>query len=74
MVSAVTYGQLRKVSGTVWTSVVMHGVANTVAWAIIQNKLISINNKMLANITPESILMILVWGALGWWMLYKRKA
>lgn len=74
MVSAVAYGQLRKVSGTVWTSVLMHGVANTVAWAIIQNKLITINNKVLANITPESVLMILLWGTLGWWMLYKRKA
>lgn len=74
MLTAIVYGQLRKASGTVWTSVLMHGVANTVLWAIIQNNLMTFNNKLLANPAPESILMILLWGALGWWMLYRLKA
>ncbi len=74
MITAIVYGQLRKASGTVWTSVLMHGVANTVLWAIIQNDLMTFNNKLLANPAPDSILMILLWGALGWWMLYRRKA
>jgi len=74
VVSAVVYGQLRKASGTVWTSVLMHGTANAVAWAILQDDLITFNNKLLANIAPESILVILLWGALGWWMSYRHKA
>ena len=74
IISAIVYGQLQKASGTVWTAVLMHGIANAVAWAIIQNDLITFNNKLLANIAPESILMILLWGTLSWWMLYRRKA
>lgn len=74
MVSAIVYGQLRKTSGTVWTSVLMHGTANTVVWAIIQSDSLTFNNKMLAYIAPESFLIILLWGALSWWMLSRRKA
>lgn len=71
-ITAIVYGQLRKVSGTVWTSVLMHGSANTVAWTIIQNNSITFNSKLLAYIAPESILMILLWGILSWWMLFRR--
>jgi membrane protease YdiL (CAAX protease family) len=72
--TALVYGQLRKASGTVWTAVLMHGFANAVAWGILQNNLVTFNNKLLANISPESIFMILLWGALGWWLLNRRKA
>lgn len=74
LLSAVVYGQLRKASDTVWTSVLMHGTANTIAWAILTNNLVTINNKVLANISPESIFSILLWGLLAWWMLFRRKA
>lgn len=71
---SVVYGQLRKASETVWTSVLMHGVANAVAWAIIQGDSITFNNKLLAYCAPESVIMILLFSALAFWMLYKRKA
>lgn len=74
VIMSIIYGQLRKASETVWTSVLMHGIANAVAWAIIQGNLITFNNKLLAYITPESIIMILFFGILAFWMLYKRKA
>lgn len=74
VVAAVVYGQVRQASGTVWTAVLLHGIANAVAWAILQNNLVLINNKLLANIAPESILMIALWGALAGWMLFRRKA
>jgi membrane protease YdiL (CAAX protease family) len=74
LLSAVVYGQLRKASGTVWTAVLMHGTANTVAWAILQNNLVSIDNKLLANISPESVFSILLWAVLAWWMLFRRKS
>ena len=73
-ISAIVYGQLRKASKTVWTSVLMHGIANAVAWAIIQDNSISFNNKLLAYCTPESVIMILLFSILAFWMLYKRNA
>lgn len=72
--ASIVYGQLRKISGTVWPPVLMHGAANTVAWAFLQTNFVTIQNKLLANITPESLLVMLLWGALGWWMLYRQKA
>jgi membrane protease YdiL (CAAX protease family) len=72
-VMSVVYGQLRKASETVWTSVLMHGIANAVAWAIIQGDSISFNNKVLAYCGPESVIMIVLFCILAFWMLYKRK-
>ncbi len=74
ILTAIIYGQLRKASGTVWTCVVMHGIGNAFGWAILQNNLLTFNNKLLANPAPESILSIMIFGVLGWWMLYKQKA
>jgi uncharacterized protein len=73
ILAAIVYGQLRKASGTVWTSVVMHGIGNASGWAIIQNNLLTFNNKVLAYSSPESILSIVIIGALAGWMLFKRK-
>ncbi len=73
ILTAIVYGQLRKASGTVWTSVVMHGIGNAFGWAILQDNLLTFNNKFLANAAPESILSIVIMGVLSWWMLYKRK-
>ena len=74
VVAAIVYGQLRKKSGTVWTAVLLHGAGNTVAWAILQSNLVTIQDKVLANITPESVLVMILWSALGWWLLSSRKA
>jgi hypothetical protein len=75
ILAAIVYGQLQKASGTVWTCVMMHGIANTFGAAVSQNNLMTFNNKLLANGSgSESILSILLWGALAWWMLYRRKA
>ena len=72
MFTAVVYGQMRKASRTVWTSVLMHGVANTFLWAIIENDLVTFNNKVLAD-AADSILMIGVWAVLAWWIYAKRR-
>ena len=72
LLTAIVYGQLRKRSGTIWTSVVMHGIGNAFGWAIIQNNLLTIHNTLLANPVPESILSIVTIGILAWWMLYKK--
>lgn len=70
--TAIVYGQLRKASGTVWTSVLIHGVGNTVLWASVQSDLIAVNNKILAQPAPEGVLMIALWGALAWWALSRK--
>ena len=74
VVAAIVYGQLRKHSGTVWTAVLLHGAGNTVAWAILQSNLVTVENKVLANFTPESLFVMIIWGVLGWWLLSSRKA
>jgi hypothetical protein len=73
-VSAVVYGQMRKASGTVWTAVLMHGVANSLAFAIIDNDLITFSNKMWMYFAPESVLTIILWGVLGWWLLRSARS
>jgi membrane protease YdiL (CAAX protease family) len=69
VVAAVVYGQVRKASDTVWTAVLTHGVANGLAFGIIDNDLITFSNKVLAYIAPESVLTIVLWGLAGWWLL-----
>jgi len=71
MVSAIVYGQVLKASGSVWTSVLIHGVANAVIWAIISGELISFNNKLLAYPAPESIFMMLLMGGIGYYLYHK---
>jgi len=51
---------------TKWTSVLMHGVGNAVAWALIQNDLVTIEYKVLANIAPEGVFMMVLWAVMGW--------
>lgn len=70
--TALVYGQLRKASGSIWTSVLMHGVGNAVAWALVQNNMVVINNKVLANVAPESVFMFLLRGGIAW-MLFNRE-
>ena len=71
MISAIVYGQVLKASGTVWTSVLMHGAANATIWAIIQNDLIHFNNKLLAYPAPESVFMIILTGGIGYYLYSK---
>lgn len=71
MISAIVYGQILKGSGTVWTSVLIHGIANTVIWALIGNELVSFNNKIVAFPAPESVFMIILMGGIGYFLYYK---
>jgi membrane protease YdiL (CAAX protease family) len=69
IIAAIVYGQIRKYSQSVWPAVIMHGVANTIAFAIIDKQLIAFNNKLLVYLSPESVLVIVLWVFLGWWLL-----
>jgi membrane protease YdiL (CAAX protease family) len=73
LVAAVVYGEVRAASGTVWTAVLMHGAANVLAFAIIDNDLIAFGNKALAYIAPESVVVIVLWTLAGWWLLRRSR-
>jgi uncharacterized protein len=72
LLTAIVYGQLRKNSGTVWTAVLMHGIGNAFGWALLQSEVVTVNNKLLANPVPESVLSIVLIGALAWWLVRKQ--
>lgn len=69
LILAVIYGQIRKRSNTVWTVVLLHGISNTIGWAFYDSKMITINNKILANFTPESVFAIILLGLVAWFLL-----
>jgi membrane protease YdiL (CAAX protease family) len=73
MVASITYGQIRKATQSVWPAVLMHGVANTIAWSILDKQLISFNNKLMVNISPEGLITIVLWTALGVWLMKRQK-
>ncbi|UCD85096.1 MAG: CPBP family intramembrane metalloprotease [Deltaproteobacteria bacterium] len=74
MIAAIVYGQIRKYSQSVWPVVIMHGIGNTVAWAIVDKQLIVFKNKLFANISPESVFTIILWSFFSWWLLkYNKK-
>ena len=71
--AAIVYGQIRKYSQSVWPAVIMHGIANTIAFSIIDQQLIVFNNKLLVYLAPESVLVIVLWLLFSWWLLrYKN--
>ena len=69
MIAAIVYGQIRKYSQSVWPVVIMHGIANTIAFSIIDQRLIVFHNKLLVYLAPESALVIVLWLLFGWWLL-----
>ncbi|MBA7631539.1 hypothetical protein ES703_39071 [subsurface metagenome] len=68
-IAAIVYGQIRKYSQSVWPAVIMHGIANTIAFSIIDKQLIVFNNKLLAYLSHESVLVIVLWLLFSWWLL-----
>lgn len=74
VILSIVYGQLRKLSGTVWTSVLLHGAGNAFVWGLIQSDAIAFHYKLLAYVGPESVMSILLFGLLAFWMRYRGKA
>lgn len=69
VVAAVVYGQIRKYSRSVWPAVLMHGVANTVAWAVFTTDEVVFVNAAIAYLSPENVFTILLWAPLAAWLL-----
>lgn len=71
---AFIFGQLRKTTNSVWPAVLLHGMANTLGFAIIEGNLIAFNNELLGNIVPGSITITILYGLLAIWIMRRKQA
>ncbi len=69
---AIIFGQMRKSSGSVWPAVLMHGMGNTLGFAILEGNLIAYNNELLGNIVPGSITITIIYGLIAYLVLRRR--
>lgn len=68
---AFIYGQMRQASGSVWPCVLMHGLGNTLGYAILGVNFIAYNNELLGNIVPGSLIITLLYALIA--MLVTRR-
>lgn len=73
LVMAIVYGQLFKLSGSIWPVVIIHGLANSISYPLIFGEFTTFNNPALLSTRPENIAFIVIWGILGWMLLQKGK-
>lgn len=72
-IDAIVYGQMLKESNSVWTAVILHGIANTYAFTLLEGGLFTFNDEMFTYIAPSSIIMIIIWVLLSAWIIQRRK-
>lgn len=70
---AFIYGQLRKYSDSVWPVVLMHGMANTLGYAILEGNLLTYNNEVLGNIVPGSITITLIFALIAFLIMRRSQ-
>ncbi len=61
VVTSISYGVIRKATKSVWPAVLMHGTANTIAFAVLSTGMVEFNNPTLIDLSPASITMLLIW-------------
>jgi len=71
LVMAVVYGQLRKLSGSVWPVVLAHGLGNVFAYPLVfgDSGFAEFLNPAVLATRPESLLFIVIWVVIGWTMM-----
>lgn len=72
-IDAIVYGQMLLESKTVWTAVVLHGIANTYAFALLESGVFTFNDELFAHIAPPAVIMILMWSLLAVWIVRYRR-
>ena len=72
MVMAVVYGQLRKVSGSVWPVVLAHGMGNILAYPLVFGDLAQFEHPALLATRPESLLFIALWAGIAWAVMRRK--
>lgn len=70
---AFVFGQLRKLTHSVWPAVLLHGMANTVGYAIVEGKFISFPNELLGNIVPGSLTITILYALLALWIMRQKQ-
>ncbi|MCB0110516.1 MAG: CPBP family intramembrane metalloprotease [Caldilineaceae bacterium] len=68
---AVVHGQLRKVSGTVWTVVLAHGLGNAIAQPLLGGMAES-RLPALIDTRFENLFFIVLWTVIGWWLIRRK--
>ena len=66
---AVVYGQLRLVSGTVWTVVLAHGLGNALSDPLVRGGMAEFAYPALLATRPEKLAFIALWVGIGWMLL-----
>lgn len=67
------YGYLLQKTNSIWAGVFFHGISNTLAWSIISSKFAVFSNPLLVNISPESVLGLLIFGSIAFIFFKKNK-
>lgn len=74
--AAFAFGELRRVTGSVWPTVVMHTMGNAIILTLLLNRLIEFRSGLASALfTPgmEGLLIIVLWTAIGVGIYGKRK-
>lgn len=72
LVMAFVYGQMRLKSGSVWPVVLAHGMGNILAYPLIFGDFAVFEKPAIIATRPESILFIVIWGAITWGLMRRR--
>lgn len=75
--AAFAFGELRRVTGSVWPTIVMHTVGNAVILTLLLNRLIEFNSGLASALfTPgmEGLLVMVFWTLIGAGIYRRRKA
>lgn len=69
---AFVYGQVRLKSGSIWPVVLAHGMGNILAFPLIFGDFAVFKNPALIATRPESLLFIVIWGAIAWGLMRRK--
>lgn len=72
--TSILFGELRLISKSTWTVFLLHQVINAVSMPLLINGFIEVKGPLAIVFTPtnEGILVSLLFGVVGWWLMKKR--
>jgi membrane protease YdiL (CAAX protease family) len=73
LVATVTYGEIRRITNSIWPLVILHGIANIIAYAIVMNGMFKINNLIISDISIASLTTIVIWAIIAYLFIRKSK-
>ncbi|WP_084039540.1 CPBP family intramembrane glutamic endopeptidase [Demequina sp. NBRC 110053] len=67
------YGVMRERSGTVWTSVLMHGMANAIAFPLLTTGVVEVDHEVVFAARPEGLIMLAGLCVVAWAVWRSRR-